>query len=414
MTSDLLHVVMHGRVVADLTRTGRKVRLRYLDSDAPALSVSMPPRRSRHQHAAISPWLDGLLPDDPALILAWRRRLGIASSETFDLLAHVGEDVAGAAQFVRPDRVDAVLSRVGSATVLSDNDIAERLSLALASRPAWPAGDQGKFSLAGAQAKIALQRRDGHWFDPDGSEPSTHIVKPAIPRLADQDLVEFVTMRLAKEAGLQTHPVKVSEFGGQRALVVTRYDRVRRGDRWLRIHQEDMCQALGRSPSRKYERDGGPGAADIAALLREHSSDADEDIRRFAQRLVFNQLVCGTDAHARNYALLLSGDQIRLAPAYDLNSFLAYSDNTDHELSMRIGQQYLASRVTADDWRDCAAQVGVPAAWLRDEVDRQREVLRASVSDAVSEPDVAMFASDVLERLADNLMRTLKETRKQV
>ena len=46
-------------------------------------------------------------------------------------------------------------------------------------------------------------------------------------------------------------------------------------------------------------------------------------------------LVVGTDAHARNYALLLSGPDVRLAPLYDLNSFLPYSETTDVDLATR-------------------------------------------------------------------------------
>src|SRR3546814_6493642 len=62
----------------------------------------------------------------------------------------------------------------------------------------------GKFSLAGAQAKIALHRTDSGWTDPHGAIPSTHIIKPAIPGMEDQDLVEHVTMRTAATLGLRS------------------------------------------------------------------------------------------------------------------------------------------------------------------------------------------------------------------
>ena len=35
-----------------------------------------------------------------------------------------------------------------------------------------------------------------------------------------------------------------------------------------RVHQEDMCQALGLMPGAKYQQDGGPGIPDIVALIR--------------------------------------------------------------------------------------------------------------------------------------------------
>src|SRR3546814_7809575 len=61
----------------------------------------------------------------------------------------------------------------------------------------------GKFSLAGPQAKIALHRTDSGWTDPHRAIPSTHIIKPAIPGMEDQELVEHVTMRTAATLGLR-------------------------------------------------------------------------------------------------------------------------------------------------------------------------------------------------------------------
>jgi serine/threonine-protein kinase HipA len=40
------------------------------------------------------------------------------------------------------------------------------------------------------------------------------------------------------------------------------------------------CQVHGVLPTRKYETDGGPGAADLAELLRQESTAPDEDVLR--------------------------------------------------------------------------------------------------------------------------------------
>ena len=37
---------------------------------------------------------------------------------------------------------------------------------------------------------------------------------------------------------------------------------------------------------------------------------------------MWNWLIAGTDEHAQNYGLLLAGDQVRLAPLYDVASAL--------------------------------------------------------------------------------------------
>jgi serine/threonine-protein kinase HipA len=48
-------------------------------------------------------------------------------------------------------------------------------------------------------------------------------------------------------------------------IVVEWYDRAPE-NRWVRIHQEDMCQVLGLSLTRKYESDSEPGVQRIMEL----------------------------------------------------------------------------------------------------------------------------------------------------
>lgn len=47
---------------------------------------------------------------------------------------------------------------------------------------------------------------------------------------------------------------------------------------------------------------------------------------RFVDALAFTWIIAGTDAHAKNYSLLLAGPQVRLAPLYDVASALPYDD----------------------------------------------------------------------------------------
>ena len=60
---------------------------------------------------------------------------------------------------------------------------------------------------------------------------------------------------------------------------------------------------------------------------------ADAAAVRFADALIWNWIVGGTDAHAKNYSLLLSADQVRLAPLYDIASGLPYGT---HEKKLRF------------------------------------------------------------------------------
>ncbi|NKY49692.1 HipA N-terminal domain-containing protein [Nocardia vermiculata] len=95
------------------------MRLRYSDSLSETftpLSVSMPSPAGRYRESVLDPWLSGLLPDRPETLRQWRRQFGIShESDAYSLVRHVGEDLAGAAQFVRPERLEAVLERPGHA-----------------------------------------------------------------------------------------------------------------------------------------------------------------------------------------------------------------------------------------------------------------------------------------------------------
>jgi serine/threonine-protein kinase HipA len=144
--------------------------------------------------------------------------------------------------------------------------------------------------------------------------------------------------------------------------VVERYDRtyVEKQHSRVRVHQEDFCQALRVHPSLKYQNDGGPGPKQIIDLLRTVSTE--EDIGTFGEALVLNFIIGGTDAHAKNYSLLLGGrGMVRLAPLYDIASIFAYSDIDPQraKLAMKIGDEYRLRYIGLSDWRKLAESVRV-------------------------------------------------------
>jgi serine/threonine-protein kinase HipA len=72
----------------------------------------------------------------------------------------------------------------------------------------------------------------------------------------------------------------------------------------------------------------------------------------FFSGFVFNIAALGTDAHAKNYSLLLDGDRVALAPLYDLISAALYydPDTSSRKLrpSMWVGGERSYERVTPD------------------------------------------------------------------
>ena len=170
--------------------------------------------------------------------------------------------------------------------------------------------------------------------------PTTHILKPPIPGFPGHCENEHLCLAVAGALGIPVARSRVRRFGEETAIVVERYDRVKAGSRLARLHQEDFCQALGRSPLNKYESEGGPGCREIAGPIRSHSSRPGEDLRTFVKAIALNRVLGGTDAHARNFSLLIgAAGNTRLAPVYDLASALPYPGHYPPRLkvAMKVG-----------------------------------------------------------------------------
>ena len=302
-----------------------------------------------------------------------------------------------------PGELDRALHAPDDFTWLTEEEVAQRLRELRRDATAWLGRSfTGQFSLAGAQAKTALLCRGGRWAVPSGATPTTHILKPAVAGFDDHDLNEHLCLDAARRVGLIAVRTKVARFGEETAVVVTRYDRVI-DDQVRRVHQEDLCQALGVSPARKYQNEGGPGPADFAKLLREvMPPDVAEDaIWRFADALIWNWLIGGTDAHAKNYSLLLAGDQVRLAPLYDIASALPYGTHERNlRLAMKLGGDY---RVYTQQnvWPAAARDLGLDAEALAARVRELAAAAPDAFADASKSPDLLALERELPSRLLD-------------
>ncbi|MDR1710341.1 MAG: type II toxin-antitoxin system HipA family toxin [Propionibacteriaceae bacterium] len=337
--------------------------------DATPLSLSLPLVQPDHPKRAVLPFLDGLLTDNEAARAAIARNHGVNPNNPFAILAHVGADVAGALQILPPDEVstDGSLPRGGSAPV-TETQVAQLLDGVVAQFEGGrgPLREAGRYSLAGAQPKLALLRTPTGWAIPTGSTPTTHILKPAAGGFNRLDVVEHLTMRVAALLGLTTATTELAQIGDHRVMVTTRYDRVQHRGRWRRLHQEDLGQALSVPPHKKYQhQDGGPGVAEVARLLRglARIEDRGPAAWAFFRGLMFNVVLHCTDAHIKNYSVLLDGPTVRLAPLYDLATYAPYDDGANQASSaMRIGQHYRFSAIGEEDILQAARLLSVPPA----------------------------------------------------
>jgi len=368
MSEKVLHVLMYGQPMGRLIAKGGAVTFHYEDSwrerpDSFPLSLSMPLSVKDHDNRVVNPYLWNLLPDNDEVLRTWARNFGVRKN-AFALLSFTGEDLPGAAQIVRPERLEALAAEHEPVVQwLDEEQIAQRLRELRVDRTAWlRPGDVGYFSLAGAQPKMALHRQGDRWGIPSGRTPTTHILKPPIPELAGFAENEHFCLRLAREVGLPAANSAVMRFADEVAFVTERFDRVRVEDALIRVHTEDFCQALAVLPERKYQNMGGPGPREILGLLTDASTAPKEDCATFFDALAFNYLIGGTDAHAKNYSLLIGPGQVRLAPLYDIASAFPYYERKRLKLAMKIGGHYELTYITDRDWDELGELSGLPVA----------------------------------------------------
>lgn len=317
----------------------------WVDSpNARPISLSLPisMERSAIRSEAVKSFFENLLPENESLRQHLARRFNVRADDTFSLLSAIGRDCIGAIQILPSTETPASIDGFDS-TELTEHEIAERLRGSVN-----PDGVLAEFndedfriSLPGVQSKIALLKHDGKWFAPRGTTPTTHILKMPMGRIgpmqadfSDSVDNEWLCLKLGNALGLDCANATIEKFEDQRVLVVERFDRRLSADRKriLRLPQEDFCQALGLPPSMKYESDGGPGASDVMAILRQ-SLQPRKDLETFLLSLVYFWLLRATDGHAKNYSImLLSQNRYRLAKLYDIVSTWPAVGNGPHQL----------------------------------------------------------------------------------
>jgi serine/threonine-protein kinase HipA len=157
--------------------------------------------------------------------------------------------------------------------------------------------------------------------------------------------------------------VELIEAAGRPWLVVSRFDRDRATTPARRVHQEDLCQAIGLIPGYKYAAPDRPRPSfrDLGEVLRDHGALPGLDRIAVGRMATFNFLIGNADAHGKNVSVLHDGTgRVRLAPLYDLVSTAAFP-GLDATLAMSIGDEFDPGEVTAISFDDLASDLGLTA-----------------------------------------------------
>ena len=335
---DVLHV---GDVIADEDGTlGFTYTEAWLKTrNAFPLSLRLPLKATAYPHEVILPWLVNLLPEGEQFSLL-ARSLGLNRTDALAILNEIGGDTAGALSFGVPsDRAVWTYTPLTEFYRIDDPHAALEEHFKDLQRRPFLVGEEGvRLSLAGGQRKSALAVLDSNGspvlrLPEDGDvlaipchgAPSTVILKPGNRNLPGIVENEIYCLHLAQAVGIASVKATALPAGSRNAICVLRYDRRIGGTGEIqRVHQEDFAQANGVPSGRKYER-GVVAGIDIATLLGTGRGLPPIDAISLLDQFIFNILIANTDAHAKNYSLLLPvGTGPHLAPLYDVLTALPW------------------------------------------------------------------------------------------
>ncbi len=407
-TSPVLRVFLYDRQIGTIGQHGSDVWFKYdewvIDDETPdqwRLSIKLPVQADPFGHEATLVFFDNLLieSDTRAELAAATKH---AASDITGLLGRVGGECAGAVSLwpigMEPPRRPEYRSI--STTELEDI-FAERHGQRLSKVQL-----ESRQVMSGVQHKLVLRKSNNAYSLPLHGAPGTDLIKRSTGRYDDLALNELFCLRVMNELALDS-PLATLVGGPNGLLDVVRYDRVVEADDSIRrIHQEDFCQATGRIVARKYQRHGGPGFGDIAEVLRQHSINPPEDIRRLIGVALANVCLGNMDAHAKNFSILYGDKGPRLAPFYDIVSTEAY-DGLDMELSMRFGHATDPRRITRADFERLAKDLRVGVQSIDDEAHRIIGLLENSISALIADVETLAGPTEIPGRIGDTVRSRL-------
>tara|TARA_R110000851_G_scaffold46604_1_gene113318 strand:- start:1169 stop:2479 length:1311 start_codon:yes stop_codon:yes gene_type:complete len=394
-----LNVFLNARLVGHLEQAASgAISFNYASDwlaweNAMPASISLPLSDQTWRGYDVVNVFENLLPDADRVRRNVAERLGAEGVDAFSLLAATGRDCVGALQFLGEDDMPGSAGEVRG-NAIGEAEIADLIRRLRVNPLGLDRDDEDfRISIAGAQDKTALLKKDGVWHRPIGTTATTHILKPAIGvvhndiDLNDSVQNEFVCLKLCEALGLDVAETEIESFEDQLALSVTRFDRLWTEDgRLLRLPQEDFCQALSVPSTRKYQRDDGPGVLAILDRLKESDRPNEDRFAFFRVQMIF-WLIGATDGHAKNFSIQhRPGGRFVLAPLYDVISAQPIVDNgrlshNRYKLAMSVGDhnRYQIGQISRRHFEQSAEAAGLP----KGTVDRFCDELEAAIPDAL-------------------------------
>jgi len=203
---------------------------------------------------------------------------------------------------------------------------------------AVPVGLQDIFQagspLGGMRPKASVVDNEGRqWL---AKFPSTR------DRSFDVPAVEYATMKLAAQCGLNVPELRLMSLGeNRRVLLVERFDRLGRSDKTTRKHFVTALTLLGLHESQMPNASYGGLALSLAKYGKTGTVDAQR--AELFGRMVFNIFVTNNDDHLRNHGVLWEETGWMLSPLYDVVPHVEIA--VERTLVLSVGEQGRAANL---------------------------------------------------------------------
>jgi serine/threonine-protein kinase HipA len=231
------------------------------------------------------------------------KEIDTSELEELTYLLESGSDRIGALDFQQS--ATAYVPREATTATLNElQNAAEKVEKGIPLNPGLDAALLHGSSIGGARPKALIEADDKKYVAKFSSQNDLYNVVKA----------EYIAMRLAADAGIDTASVDLRHIAGKDVLLIERFDRHKSKEGW---HRRAMVSALTlleldemMARYASYE--------DLATIIRHRFSEPKETLRELFSRMLFNVLCGNTDDHARNHSAYWDGQELAITPAYDI------------------------------------------------------------------------------------------------
>lgn len=404
-TSKKLFVFYEGQKVGDLIFSETDITLNYDDlwkKTGFALSPHLP-LHAPHTAINVRRYFENLFPEGQGfneILEQWR----INRSNTYGLLKLIGHDSTGAFIFTEHDHLSKKSTSFREVTF---KELAERLDERSSSGLiVWD--EKVRLSVAGIQDKLVITQLDsGKIGFGEGDLASTHILKfqKQNPNIQNLVLNEHFCMTLAKAIGIDVPDVYYIKIGDHPALMVTRFDRKKISDKYIkRIHVIDACQALNLPPHYKYEQNFGSSRdvahirdgvnyAKLFDLARSNLVPAKE-ILKLLHWIFFNLCISNYDNHGKNISYFLNKEGLQSAPFYDLVNISMYP-KIDQKLALAFGGEFDPHAISVQNILDFCEIVGVKKQLIKKEFILLGKNISSKLDTVMDEKNLSLSENEI-------------------